>query len=314
MHQNEKQKLSIIIPVHNRKHITLTCLGNLDQLGYLKSEHIIVIDDGSTDGTSDEISSRFPDVVILPGDGSLWWTGAIRKGMKYAYEEGATCFIWLNDDCLVSAGTFECLEKFVRDNPDSIIGAQGYKDESKSEVLFGGKRRKIPHYSVLQYPMDKTLPCEMLSGNLVCFSRSVVDKISFPDTSLPHYGGDTLYLVKARKAGFKLFVDTHTIPIEIPTKSSDTYPSSWLLYEGPPLSIIRLLFKTQSMLSFKVWWVLLTTEYGIAGSIIFLLKHVVLIPKILMITCVRFLPLSTRIRIKNILHYLVNTVRLSILD
>ncbi|MFP3345185.1 glycosyltransferase, partial [Halomonas sp. SIMBA_159] len=85
-----------IIPVHNRKNITLKCLETLKQCGDLDRYYTIVVDDGSTDGTSEAITNLYPEVTILTGDGNLWWTGAIRKGMEYAYERGAEYFIWLN--------------------------------------------------------------------------------------------------------------------------------------------------------------------------------------------------------------------------
>ena len=81
----DKENVYIIIPVHNRKEITLKCLDTLKQNGDLDKYYVIVIDDGSTDGTSEAIQSLYPDVIILTGDGNLWWTGAIKKGMEYAY-------------------------------------------------------------------------------------------------------------------------------------------------------------------------------------------------------------------------------------
>ena len=43
---------------------------------------ITVIDDGSTDNTKQIIGEKFPKVLIISGDGSLWWTGAISLGLQ----------------------------------------------------------------------------------------------------------------------------------------------------------------------------------------------------------------------------------------
>lgn len=121
-----KKSASIIIPVHNRKEITIKCLQHLKQCGDLQQYHTIVIDDGSTDGTAEAINQFYPEVTILTGDGDLWWTGAIALGMKYAIEQQAEYIIWLNDDCLPAKGSLATLLHFLKTHPNAIAGAACY--------------------------------------------------------------------------------------------------------------------------------------------------------------------------------------------
>jgi GT2 family glycosyltransferase len=72
-----EQFVYIIIPVHNRKQITIACLENLNTCGDLQKYRVIVVDDGSKDGTAEAIREQYPMVEILTGDGNLWWMGAI---------------------------------------------------------------------------------------------------------------------------------------------------------------------------------------------------------------------------------------------
>ena len=51
----DKENVYIIIPVHNRKAITLQCLNTLKNNGDLGQYHVVVVDDGSTDGTAEAI-------------------------------------------------------------------------------------------------------------------------------------------------------------------------------------------------------------------------------------------------------------------
>jgi len=71
------KNIYIIIPVHNRKSLTLACLKNLKTNGDLQKYQVIVVDDGSSDRTAEEVAENYPEVTILKGDGNLWWTGAI---------------------------------------------------------------------------------------------------------------------------------------------------------------------------------------------------------------------------------------------
>jgi len=67
----------IIIPVHNREALTLACLENLKANGDLQKYQVIVVDDGSSDRTSEEVKVNYPKFIFLQGNGNLWWTGAI---------------------------------------------------------------------------------------------------------------------------------------------------------------------------------------------------------------------------------------------
>ncbi|PZV08249.1 MAG: glycosyltransferase family 2 protein [Leptolyngbya sp.] len=283
----------IIIPVHNRRAVTIQCLAHLQTQGDLDTYNTIVVDDASTDGTAEVITTQYPSITILQGSGQLWWTGAITMGMRHAYQQGATHLIWLNDDCLVPQGTFKNLVRFVDKHPDTIVGAQGYSDIDQTRLAFGGKHPQRWHYKLFRCPRGETAPCDMLSGNLVCIPRAVVDTIGLPDTRLPHYGGDTLYLIQARQAGFRLFVDARTAPIDVPGQSA-VYPQSWMLQGGAPFKVMSLIFKPQSMLSWRVWWVLLIKDYGIFGAFIFLGKYCQMLFRLALITGLRFLPLPVR--------------------
>lgn len=291
-----KRPVYLLIPVHNRQATTLACLERLHHIGVHHHYHLLIIDDGSTDGTAKALKDRYPEVATVTGDGNLWWTGAIAEGMRYAHHRGATHYIWLNDDCLVPAQTLDNLVQFVDDHPNSIIGAQGFTNESHDQLAFGGKNLKGGYYELFRCPSGETAPCDMLSGNLVCIPRSVVEAIGFPDTKLPHYGGDTLYLIQARQAGFQIFVDGRTAPIDIPGQSA-LQPTSWMLQSGGPLKIINLIFQPQSILSWRVWWILLTVDHGSKGAIFFAIKYLSLMPKLLVITGFRFLPPETRQRV-----------------
>ena len=71
------KNIYIIIPVYNRKALTLACLENLQNNGDLQKYQVIVVDDGSSDRTSEEVKVNYPKVIVLQGNGNLWWTGAI---------------------------------------------------------------------------------------------------------------------------------------------------------------------------------------------------------------------------------------------
>lgn len=280
----------ILIPVHNRKPITLKCLSTLQQDGDLERYHVVVIDDGSTDGTAEAIHEQFPGVEVLTGGGDLWWTGAMRLGMEYAIAQGAEFLIWLNDDCQLVPSVIAGLVSHCQTHPGAIAGAQGYELDHPTRLAFGGKTKTWKGFRFIQALQDTVVPCDLLSGNLVCLPREVVTAIGYPDPQrTPHYGGDSLYLIRAAQRGFQLWVDNR-FPVFNHPGEPRLYPSDWLLAEGSAWRIWQLVFVPQSGLSWRVWWHLNWEAYRVWGIIMFLKKY----SSIVLITGLRLLPRSLR--------------------
>lgn len=282
----------IVIPVHNRKEITLGCLNNLERVGVLEKYSVVVVDDGSTDGTGDAIATKFPSILLLKGTGDLWWTGAIKLGMEYAYQRAASHIFWLNDDCYPTADVFESIAQYC-DEHTAIVGAQGYKSDSPQEITFGGKVKTWKGFRLIRNLNNEVRACDLLSGNLVCIPRQIITTIGYPDPMVaPHYGGDSLYLVRAKKAGFDLFIDARHTIYDAGDQGSRLYPTDWLAAEGEALHLIRLVLTPQSGLSWRIWLRLNWETYGYWGLAMFAKKYL----SIILLTLIRLLPLFRRDR------------------
>ena len=164
---------------------------------------MLVIDDGSTDGTTAAIRRDFPDVRTLAGDGQLWWTGAIARGMAEADRAGASAVVWLNDDCLPDFGALERLLVRATQNPPAIVGAccRTENDAPVDSAFTGRVRRHAPPTGAAERAMDG------LSGFCVAVPRAVWTTIGFPDpVRFPHYYGDNAYTLRARYEGFSVLL------------------------------------------------------------------------------------------------------------
>jgi GT2 family glycosyltransferase len=196
-----REPVYIIIPVYNRKAITLKCLETLSHNGDLHRYHIVVVDDSSTDGTSAAINTLYPDVTVLTGDGNLWWTGAIAMGMKYARERGAEYFFWLNDDCLPAPDTLPGLVDFMQSHPNILVAPTAYASEfsPQNRQSNGAYGRGKP-----QVYDDGVLSVDSMSGWCVGIPSAVCDRIGVPDAKkFPHYAGDDIYVLQAIRSGFQ---------------------------------------------------------------------------------------------------------------
>ncbi|MCZ8038601.1 MAG: glycosyltransferase family 2 protein [Microcystis wesenbergii TW10] len=266
-----KEPVYIIIPVHNRKAITLKCLETLENNGDLDQYHVIVVDDGSSDGTSSAIQSQYPDVIILQGDGNLWWTGAIKMGMEYAYQQGAEYFIWLNDDCYPQKEAISQLVNLCQSNPKIIAGGQCF-DPDTLEPSYGGIA--IKKYEVINiYDKQKILlECDGLAGNLICIYKQVIDTIGYPNSFLfPQYYGDVIYTNVAKKMGYKLMVFQKSIAL----CKNDHPRISWLNPDKPLLTYWQDYFQIKSSSYWKAELNYYRELFGFQGILLYVYKKIV---------------------------------------
>lgn len=200
----------VLIPVHNRKDITLDGLENLKQTQDWEGLNILVVDDGSTDGTYEAVSEQYPGVEILRGDGSLWWGGAMEWGMKHAMEEGANVLVWLNDDVHPEPGSVAKLAKKADELGDTVLGSVVYP-EPEPELGYNYTTRwgtGLFSLRSMPYEGDKEIQyCELVSGKMVAIPRKVVEEIGYPNVErFHHHNSDLEYTYRATEHGFDVGV------------------------------------------------------------------------------------------------------------
>jgi GT2 family glycosyltransferase len=93
--------VAAVIPIHNGLPLTVRCIKSL-QASTRVADHIVIVDDGSSDGSAKVISAEFPSVEVVNGNGNLWWAGAMNLGVKHAATLGADVYFSLNNDCVVA--------------------------------------------------------------------------------------------------------------------------------------------------------------------------------------------------------------------
>ena len=205
-------KISVIIPVRNRKEYTRNILSQIfNQIAQTQNSilaiYIIVVDDGSTDGTKELIKTQFPSIYLIEGDGSLWWTGAIVKGMQYAIEHLETdYFVWLNDDIFLLEGFILNLTKICLSSSykTTIVGGI-VRDRTYTDwIVYGGIENRKPISHINRFRSCSEVKVDLLCGNIVVIPRIVADTIGLPNAvKLPHHGSDYMYIMAAKKAGFE---------------------------------------------------------------------------------------------------------------
>lgn len=203
--------IHIIIPVFNRWHFTKSCLIHLKKQTFSNFK-IIVVDDGSTDNTAENLANEFPDVIVLRGDGSLWWTGGINLGLQYALNKDAEYILSLNNDTLPKADYIEKLMESALTKPNSLIGSTGVNVETKA-INFCGERKLWLTDSVedLRKEIDKSQTKQLFKvshfpGRGLLIPKKIFDTIGlFDEVKFPHYLADYDFTFRASREGFDIY-------------------------------------------------------------------------------------------------------------
>lgn len=255
---------ALVIPVHNRRSITLACLRRLRDQGDLAWATPIVVDDGSSDGTGDAVRSEFPMAEIVRGTGSLFWTGATAAGMARAIQRQAAFIFWLNDDCEPRPRSLALLREAAAASGGAAGGVCMLPD---GEVpIYGGFRMNGVELDFVSASPGQKIACDALNGNLACFTRAAVDACGLPDArAFPHALGDTDYTLRVRSRGFPVELVGSARAMATPNRPDNH--ASWLVGDTGPMELWLGLLRKTSYAYLPANWRFLRRHCGWRGGL-----------------------------------------------
>jgi GT2 family glycosyltransferase len=216
-----EMNLFIVIAVYNRRDITLQCLSQLYKQSF-KDFNIVVVDDGSTDGTAEAIIKKFPDVAIVKGPGSWWWTRSMNEGIKYAINHEATAVLTMNNDTFFNEDYIEKMKQLADENPGSLIGSLDITREEPYRIFFSGVERMVwwkakyikyhNNYDLYDPSMTGLHKSVCLNGRGTWVPAEVYHQIGLLDEDkLPQYASDFDFSLRADEAGIDTWISWDAI-------------------------------------------------------------------------------------------------------
>jgi glycosyltransferase involved in cell wall biosynthesis len=113
---------SIIIPVFNNLHLTQQCLDSIFQNTTPGLYEVIVVDNGSTDGSREYLQSLEPRIRYIRNPGNLFFARGCNRG---AWAARSANLLFLNNDTVVTPGWLEAMLEVLTQSPE--IGIVGNK-------------------------------------------------------------------------------------------------------------------------------------------------------------------------------------------
>ncbi|SDJ24445.1 Glycosyl transferase family 2 [Lachnospiraceae bacterium G41] len=197
-------KVYVITAVHNRKQITERFINDLKNQTYKEEIILILVDDGSTDGTSDMVRKKYPNSIILQGNGKLFWGGSMNKAYKYLKE--IVCdddvIFYSNDDSHLGCDFLDKAINVLNLYPDNLLTGCAYGINT-GYYLDGPVYFNLNNSEVTNLSAGSEGNCT--STRALLMKGKVYRELGgFHPVLLPHYASDYEYTIRAYKKGHKI--------------------------------------------------------------------------------------------------------------
>ncbi|HLK14495.1 MAG TPA: glycosyltransferase family 2 protein [Fimbriimonadaceae bacterium] len=231
-------ELSVTICSWNTCADTRACL---DSLGALRQEcafEVIVVDNGSTDGSADMIAGEFPWVRLIRSEVNLGFTGGHNACL--AQREGPDALV-LNSDTVVHAGALRTLVDYSRAHPEvGIIGPKLLNPNGSLQFscrrfpnpvaalfrnTFVGRlfpnNRWTRDYLMADWTHDEPRQVDWVSGAALYVTKHAIETVGVLDEAYFMYCEDVDWCFRAHRAGLDVtYLPTAVITHAIGTSSS----------------------------------------------------------------------------------------------
>ncbi len=202
-----KEKIHILLPVHNRRNITKRFVECLKAQTY-KNYHLVLIDDGSTDGTEEMVRGYFDDFTAIKGRGDWWWAGSLQKGYEWLAANNipsTDLVLIINDDTEFEPDFLETALNIIAQKNRILLLALCYGKKSK-QLIEGGLHVNLRRLRFREPSTPEEINCLSTRGLLLRIS-DLFEIGNFHPRLLPHYLSDYEFTIRAHRKGMRLMTD-----------------------------------------------------------------------------------------------------------
>ena len=260
-----KSTITIIMTCCNRADKTKKCLESLDSDAI--DMNYIVVDDGSSDGTSEVLRSfaeeKHREMELLNGDGKLFWSGGMRCAMNVALgREKETDYVLLvNDDVEFYEATVERMVTMAVLNPGYCIS--GATCDKNGKRTYGAVRYDFRHAKPTNIEIeDEDRDCDAANMNAFLMPYHIFKGAGKFDEHYNHAMADYDYSFTIKRLGYKIMLTDYYVGKCESNEISGTWKDNTLSRANR----VRLK-ETPKGLPYKEWYYYLKKNFGLRCAV-----------------------------------------------
>lgn len=175
---------------------------------------VVVVDNGSRDGSQEMVRSRFATVTLIENGKNLGFGGGNNVGLQYALEQGADWVFLLNNDITVAPDLLtELMAVTPSDGKIGILGPKIYYHSEPEKIWYTGgninyftgiiSHRGLREEDRGQY--DRLEATDYITGCAMLIKRGILEEIGmFDPVYHPIYTEDADLCVRVKRAGYRI--------------------------------------------------------------------------------------------------------------
>ncbi len=212
-------RVAIVVLNWNGRKVLEDCLRSIYALRYAPLE-VIVVDNGSKDGSVEMVRNRFPECVLIQYETNLGFAKGNNQGIVLALDRGNDYVMILNNDTLLDPESLTCLIQRAESDPQiAAVSPKIYFATPPDRLWFAGGtfsywKGRNGHIGYRQKDRPAwNVPGEaqFISGCVLLASRRAWQEVGVFDESLFAYGEDMDWSLRAQRLKFKLFYEPRAV-------------------------------------------------------------------------------------------------------
>jgi GT2 family glycosyltransferase len=208
----ELPRVSVITLNWNGKDDTIDCIASLQKLTYPNYD-IVVVDNGSTDGSVSALRAQYPNITIIENGRNLGYAEGFNEGLRYAYASCADYLLILNNDTIVDPSVLTALIRVAEtDRKIGFVSGKVYFQAQPNmletvgrynhPLLIAGQLVGLEEIDRGQY--DQLKEYDFLDDVFLLVRRETFAETGGYDPNFFLYYEETDWCIRVRKAGYKL--------------------------------------------------------------------------------------------------------------
>ncbi|HYN77562.1 MAG TPA: glycosyltransferase, partial [Lamprocystis sp. (in: g-proteobacteria)] len=255
-------RVSVIVPVFNQLSFTWRCLAALQALPDATGFEVIVVDDGSTDGTAQHLA-EVKNLRYLRHVDNQGFVPSCNRG---AISARGDLLVFLNNDTQVQPGWLDALVATFEQRPDAgLVGSRliypdGRQQEAGGILFADGSAWSYGHLDDPYKPEYSYLrEADYCSGAALAIPRAIFEQLGgFDRTYAPAYYEDTDLAMRVRAAGYGVYYQPQARVVHFEGVSAGK--------DRGPVSTGMKRFQAINRERFLARWATHLTGFGIRGQ------------------------------------------------
>jgi N-acetylglucosaminyl-diphospho-decaprenol L-rhamnosyltransferase len=241
--RNMGPTLSIILVCWNNKAYLDPCLKSLYDSGMKNTFDVVVVDNGSTDGSQQMLEEKYREIKIIQNTGNVGLGKASNQGIEAT---NGKYVLLLNNDTIVNGSSFDEMVDFLDQNPKAgavggkLLNSDGtvqacynYFSTLKEEFFVATRLGELirPGYPAIMNA-EEVISVEWLGSACLMLRRSALDEVGLLDEEYFIYGDEADLQYRLKKAGWHIYYLPHATTIHFGGRSMDRWKRRKMVYRG----------------------------------------------------------------------------------